>query len=866
MKKRALYWHYATRSLARGGQRTLFAIFCVAVGVMAIVALQLVADSIDSALTVNIRGLNGGDLAVHEDGAGLTQLQLAYFQTLQAQGTITAYTAVVADGASSAAPNGLAAFSLWAVDPAVFPLAGAPHFLSPGSGSLATALTGNGAVIPQVLARQLDAHVGSALTFTSYTGRTATVTIQGIIADTGYFAQPMVIVSQSFYASLPSLAGAPVTYTWVFVDVPGHSDAAAASVADQVHRQFPLTDSTTVAELLQQSQTEVDNIRHFLQTIGLLALMIGGVGILNTMQVLLRRRQLEIAMLKTMGYRRYDLSAMFGLEAAILGLGGGILGTAGGVGMSYLVKSLFERAFFLDLPAELSPLTIGSGVVVGVCATLIFALLPIAQAGQIRPMAVLRETRERLGVHGWLATAGLVLLVGALFFALALVILRDPLIALGLVAGAGLLLGLLTLGFSALAWLVSHLPVFGLPRLWKADAQLALRNIGRQKTRTATTLVALFGGVLAIGLGLAFGQGLTDSIEHFASTRINYNTFVLVSAREKATVDSILASAPGVSQELVTLATPSHLLAVDGKPLPASSTGGPGGSVPGLGANLSGVDGIDLALGTAPPVTIGQGLGDSVPGRNLNSQDAGTLNAIVPLSYSQMPLSLRLQDTLTVGDLGGKNKVTLRIVGFYSGGQLSGFAPILADQHVVTALSGGAPLYVYALHLDPATAGQVLGQIKREIPTSIAISIAALLQEIENLLASIVLLIEAIASLAVLAGLIMMANAVALAMLERRREIGILKAIGHTSRSVLGTVLVENAIIGGVGAFVAAVGVTLFSLVINKLAFRFTSAFGVNVPLSLLLISSTTAVCMVVAGLVAWRATRVRPLEVLRYE
>ena len=52
--KLGLYWSYATRSLIRGGQRTVLAVFCVAVGVMAIVALQLVGLSVNQALVGNI--------------------------------------------------------------------------------------------------------------------------------------------------------------------------------------------------------------------------------------------------------------------------------------------------------------------------------------------------------------------------------------------------------------------------------------------------------------------------------------------------------------------------------------------------------------------------------------------------------------------------------------------------------------------------------------------------------------------------------------------------------------------------------------------------------------------------------------------
>src|SRR5579875_2427302 len=73
-----MYFNYTSRSLLRGGQRTLLALFCVAVGVMAIVALQLVGLMINNALTSNVRDANGGDIAVSAQTEPLTQSALLF--------------------------------------------------------------------------------------------------------------------------------------------------------------------------------------------------------------------------------------------------------------------------------------------------------------------------------------------------------------------------------------------------------------------------------------------------------------------------------------------------------------------------------------------------------------------------------------------------------------------------------------------------------------------------------------------------------------------------------------------------------------------------------------------------------------------
>src|SRR5258706_4312872 len=93
-----MYWSYATRSLARGGQRTLLAIFCVAVGVLAIVSLQLVGGMVNDALTTNVREGNGGDISVRSDVTPLSAQQLSIFDNLKNQRTLTAYTAVSSIG------------------------------------------------------------------------------------------------------------------------------------------------------------------------------------------------------------------------------------------------------------------------------------------------------------------------------------------------------------------------------------------------------------------------------------------------------------------------------------------------------------------------------------------------------------------------------------------------------------------------------------------------------------------------------------------------------------------------------------------------------------------------------------------------
>ena len=898
------YWSYPIRSLVRGGQRTLLAIFCIAVGVLAIVALQLVGNMVNAGLTGDVRALNGGDLAVFSYNAPLPASNLATFDQLTSQGVLTDYTAAAQVSSEATDSQGAThALDVWAVDPAKFPLAGAPQFVTPGNGTLSSLLTGTDVVVTQSLLTDLNVQLGDTVTVHA-PGRSFTITIKGVIKNTALFAGSTILIDFQSFATLPSSDPTPLGYRVVYADVPGHTDANAAAAKQQIQHALPLTTITTTKDALQTNEASVQQIRYFLQVVGLLALLIGGIGIVNTMQVLLHRRQIEIAMLKTAGYRRWELYLLFGVEAGLLGLIGGIVGAAAGVGVSFLVKGLVENALVLSLPGAVDPITVVSGVAVGFFTALIFGLLPIVQASQIRPIAVLRGLSEHARSSLWLSLL-LGLLLVALFFVLALSVLQNTLVSLVAVGGGGLFLLLLSLGFLLVALIIGKLPVpahlswgyglllvaelvisllltvalpaFGIlclaltllgvlivfsPRAWKASVKMALRNIGRKKTRTSTTLVALFVGVFAIGLILTLSQGIHTAINGFVASATSYNAFIQASSNDKAAVDQELAKITGIKQQTVYATATSIPLEINGISLEQFLNGQSLSQQ--AAADLSGVTGYDLAHGQLPTQTPVLGSHDSHAGSGLTPNDAGSHRVMVPQTLSQAPFNLKLGDQVTLGGPDGKTMATITVAGFYMPDQLALDPPILGDISLANTLTGSHPNYLYSLILDPNRVDQILHQIQQAVPSVGVINLAEQITFFLSLLNNLIILLTAVSSLAMLAGFIIIANAVALAMLERRRELGILKAVGYTSRNILGEVLFENGVIGFTGSVLAMLLATLIALVLAKVAFNVT--VQANAGLVLGVVAATAAVCMGIAALVAWGATRVRPLEVLRYE
>src|SRR5258708_30030313 len=430
--KSSMYFNYPSRSLLRGGQRTILAVFCVAVGVMAVVAMQLVGLMLQTSLTTNVRQSNGGDISVTASGARLKASDLSFSNQLKSAGTISNYPAVIsANGALTATATSLQSFGVAAVDPGNFPLVPQPAFVQPNNSPVANLLGNDQVIVTQGFLDKYQKQLGDTLTVYIKTnagsGQTLLVKIAGVIANTnsGVFTQfaqltqasnLMVISTQDYLASAPTASA-----NYSFVDIATADQVHTDEAVKAINAQFQLASTQTVAHVLSIEPSNIDMINKFLEITGLISLLIGGVGIVNTMQVLLSRRKTEIAMLKTAGYHRKDLYLLFGLEAGLLGLVGGIIGAAAAIGVSYLVRNVVQN-IGSNVPFVLNPGMLLGGVVIGCVTALIFGLLPIVQAANIRPLSVLREL-ENKSISGRIMTVLLLVLCSMLFCLLAIVIL-----------------------------------------------------------------------------------------------------------------------------------------------------------------------------------------------------------------------------------------------------------------------------------------------------------------------------------------------------------------------------------------------------------------------------------------------------------
>ena len=418
-----------------------------------------------------------------------------------------------------------------------------------------------------------------------------------------------------------------------------------------------------------------------------------------------------------------------------------------------------------------------------------------------------------------------------------------------------------------------------LPRSQRTVVKLALRSIGRARARTSGTLVALFAGVFTIGLIVVVGQDISAEISNALSNLASYNVFVIASARDASSAVNATQNLNGLQGRRVTQDLQTRPVSVNGVPFaqavgPQTPAGQQRGQREGALFELTGVEGYNLAGNEVPNATLApqRRRSDLSSGRELQPSDAGTTNVMVISQLQNAPLNMRLGDHVEVENTATNRSVTLNVIGFYTPASRTNgsiqinffFEPILADRGVITQLGGEQALSIVALKLNPDTKDAALHSIQTAAPNATVLDLSDLGALVQQVLGNLVDLLIGIASLALFAGVVIIANTVALAMLERRREIGILKSTGYTSRSVLAQVLLENGVVGGIGGVVGMAMVSAAAALLGSLALK--TPLAVSTPTVLVIIAGVILLTMLVSAIVAWGPSRVRPLEVLRYE
>ncbi len=901
------YWMYALRNIRRGGRWTTLAILCITAGVATVVALRSLGLAIGDTLTNNVRVEVKGDLLLRNDnifgGFGSNDPRAFTPEELQtllawAEGKGATTSAFMSGRNMQITKAGAGQFGRPSfigsnfIDPQSYPPTHTIRAIDPPDAALADLFTGgNDVVISDNLAQQGGISLGDSV---RVSGTQEAYTVRGIVSVAeessvtnflnaffgfAYFdlANAQAVINQDF---------APNRIALRFAEPP--NEDRLDQLAVEVEALVAGLRSTDIYDFLERYQVVSQYLGDFVVVMGLGALLVGGVGIMNTMLVLVRRRTSEVAAIKTFGLRGRQVAALFFTEALMLGVIGSLLGIIVGIGLSVIVNEYGAVALRQPLIWKIYPEALVFGFTLGLVVTAIFGVAPIFTAVKVRPSIILRPNENHLVALGILqslallvfVTISLGLVVGQIVrpsFELtakrmAEVAAQDdqalpaddsneteragPLSAradgrlpspylVGVigVAAAFVIFALLI----ALIWLIILIigksPTFG-----SVSLRLALRNLSTNRVRTAITILALCAGMFALSSITFVGEGTRELLNLQLSRAFGGNVLVF--------------PFPGLPSNLIKGAIDDALqdLSIDYRTtidnFGSAATHLNGQAIDGDGA-------LEITVWRSDKPDIYSGQPAVSTGRMLTLDDAGQPRIVLPFAFA-IAQSIAVGDRLQIDSAGDIELEVIGIIGEAAGTASFGEATALLPPDVLPA-TVASDFTLYAFQVPPAELNRALTEL-----SSVIFALAIDVQFIDGLISRLIDQFAAIPTivglLSLLAAAAIMANTVALSTLERRREIGILKAIGLKSRRVLQVMFIESSL---VGLLSAVLGIGISVLLISLLA----ASGGIAIPLPE--DSRLTALALLIAALlIGWAATflsaRValteRVMNVLRYD
>lgn len=189
------------------------------------------------------------------------------------------------------------------------------------------------------------------------------------------------------------------TLTMIYVRVSGGVDPAtvAPDILKKLRRDrgekegFETVDVQTLTELLESFTAIFAVVQVVLVGISLISLVVGGVGIMNTMYTSVVERTRDIGIMKSIGAKNSDILSLFFVESASLGFLGGIVGALAGAGLSKLVEIGAQASFGSPLIRASYPPALLIGVVVfSTVIGVVAGVLPAKQAASQRPVDALK--------------------------------------------------------------------------------------------------------------------------------------------------------------------------------------------------------------------------------------------------------------------------------------------------------------------------------------------------------------------------------------------------------------------------------------------------------------------------------------------
>jgi len=786
----------AWRESRTARRRLLLYMSSISLGVAALVAIDSFAANVTDSVRDQSRALLGGDAALTSGDPYTPRLQHV-LDSVRARGIAEAQSTNFASMALVLRSGNTRLVQVRAVTPG-YPFYG--RITSEPESAWPALQSGPNMVVDAALLISLDARIGDTVSL-GVAKFVVSGTLRSVPGEVGISAAigPRVYIPARYLDQTKLLVfGSRADYETLF-RLPNAADqqrfAASLRRAITGQRARVRTVKDTEVNLTQA----IDQLRDFLGVVGLVALLLGGIGVASGVHAFVMRKIDVVAVLRCLGATSWQVLAIYVVQAAIMGLVGAAMGAVLGIVFQWLLPKALQDFLPVDVTVHLAPMSVVLGLVVGVWVALVFALRPLIAIRRVSPLQALRREADanvlkvsRLDPLYILVSLAIVASVIGLALTRAGNVQRWIGFSVAILFAVGALFGSAVL----LAWLAKRAVR---PR-WPFVLRQGIASLYRPGNQTRAVVLSLGFGVFLMSTLYQVHHSLLNTLDvKLSQARANL-VFFDVQQDQAMGIDSIIrADGYQVIQQ-----------------------------VPIVTMRISGVNGRTSAQ------MLGDTLARTTNGRRARSgwplrreyrstyrdyqtpservvegkwftptTDSTTLPEVSLDVAVAHELQLRIGDTVTWNVQGVQ--VPTRVTSFREV-NWARFEPNFFAVFQTRALVNAPKQFVILSQVPSASAvAQVQRGVVRTYPNVSTIDLTLVQRTITDVLSKVTMAIRFMALISLALGIPVLFSAVAATRRERLREGVLLKTLGATRRQIARIMLAEYAVLGTLGSLAGVV-------------------------------------------------------------
>jgi putative ABC transport system permease protein len=656
----------------------------------------------------------------------------------------------------------------------------------------------------------LDASIGDTLTLGL--GRFVVAgTLINVPGDAGISAAvaPRVYVAEKFIPETGLLGfGARAEYETVLKLPPGVPENRFLA---RFHQRLTAerVRLRTIQDREENMTEAITQLASFIGIVGLVALLLGGIGVASGIHAFVMRKIDTVAILRCLGATGRQVLAIYVVQAVVMGFIGAAAGAALGVAIQFALPRVLSDFLPVDVRVELAPLAIGLGLAIGVWVATAFALRPLVALRHVSPLQALRREpdaaalkRARRDPFRWL----IALAIGASVLAIALS--RAPDTIRGIAYAAGIALAVLIL------WSTAGLVTRVARRLtrpgWPFVFRQGLAALYRPGNQTRSVALALGFGVFLISTLYQIQSTLLDRFDRrLEESRANVVFFDIQEDQRDGVVSLMQESGVPILYEGPIVAM--RIESINGQTVQeivADSSQARRRAGWALRREYRSTYRSEPA--GSEKVVEGRWFGESSPGDTIPE-------ASLEVELAR-DLGIQVGDVITWSVHG--RSVPVRVTSFREVEWVD-FSPNFFVVFEPKALEGAPRQFVVMVHADSATSvARLQSAVVSSFPGISALDLTLMRRTISDVIRKVVTAVRFMALISLALAIPVLFSAVAATRRERLREGVLLKTLGATRRQIGRILLAEYALLGVIGSATGVVLSLLAGWALVKFVFK----------------------------------------------